>query len=222
MKYHPSNPSPEQQALVERLLANADIKIAFAYRSPAEQEADDQEIDALPTPPTWYHATVLSDSTSLSTAFSTLTDEQSKENVDLSVSRHVKSSYQKDLAAAGSVEKLEYMQWAERQVQPKLHHERLLSDRQWAAISPVLPAPAADSEPGNLLFLEGVAHAWLSGMLWDGWPTDLGDQEHAYQRTIAWIKLGTWEEMTDRLPRRSYARRLLRAIGSEVTELQLK
>jgi transposase len=216
MKYHPSNPSPEQQALVERLLANADITIPLTYRSPAEQEAYEQQVDALPTPPTWYRATVLSDTTSLYEAFSTLTSQQIKENVTLSVSRHRKESYQADLAAAGSVEKLEYLQWADRQLEQGLHHKRLISDRQWAAISPVLPAPPADSQPGNLLFIEGVAQAWLSGMLWEAWPTDLGDQGKAYQRVIQWVKLGTWGEMTDHLPIRSYSRRLLRAIGSDL------
>jgi hypothetical protein len=106
MTLHPSNPSPAQIALADRLLVNADGKIELNHRTPAELA---QQIDALPTPPAWYRATVLSDPMAMYETLSTLTAEQMQQYLELQVlliSRHVKESYQNDVAAAGSVEQL--------------------------------------------------------------------------------------------------------------------
>jgi hypothetical protein len=222
MKLHPANPSPEQLAKVERLASNFIGKINLKQRTPAEEEAYEQQVDALPTPPAWYRATVLSDPTSLYEAFSTLTSQQIKENVELLVSRHRKENYQTDLVAAGSVEKLEYLQWRRQGQQQGYKVGRLLSDRNWASISPLLPArPDDDSQPGNMLFVEGIVRTWLGGGLWDAWPEDeLGDYKKAYQRTIEWVNLGVWGKMADRLPYMSIARWTLRIIAIEFNDLK--
>jgi hypothetical protein len=110
MKLHSPNPSPDQQATLDGFFAGnlcagtGSPKTSLEQRTPAEVAAYEQQVDALPTPPTWYRAPLMSDPTQLYEAFSTLTAEQIKENVDLLLSRHVKQWYQNDLAAAGSGE----------------------------------------------------------------------------------------------------------------------
>lgn len=106
MKLHPPSSSPAQEAKLALLSTNFFGKVAIKQRTPAEEEADEQRIDALPEPPSWFRAPVISDLTQVYEAFTTLTAEQIKENVDLLVSRHVKQSYQNSLVTAGSVEKL--------------------------------------------------------------------------------------------------------------------
>lgn len=135
MKLYPSQPSPAQEALVESFLKNNTINIGkLAQLPPAEQEELEQQIDALPTPPAWYRAPLMSDPTQLYESFTTLTAEQIKHNVDVLVSRHVKQSYQNDLVTAGSVEQLKA-----HQREAHAQHEQRRQERCQAAGVPFEP-----------------------------------------------------------------------------------
>jgi hypothetical protein len=110
MKLHSPTSSPAQEAKLALLSSNFFGKVNIKQRTPAEEEAYQQQVDALPQPPTWFRAPMISDPTQLYETFTTLTAEQIKEKVDLLVARHVKQSYQNALVAAGSVEKLKALQ----------------------------------------------------------------------------------------------------------------
>jgi hypothetical protein len=68
----------------------------------------------------------------------------------------------------------------------------LLTDEQWAAVAPLLPAEPTDAQPTNREFIEGVWTAWLSGGIWPAWPQELGDYKTAYVRAVEWQEQDIW------------------------------
>jgi len=116
-----------------------------------------------------------------------------------------------------SVEKLEFSKWSEHQRHQGYMFKKLLTEKQWAVISPLLPARPEESQLGNLLFIEGIHNVWLSGGLWDAWPDDLGDQKKAYQRTMEWAKQGIWAKIAARLSPFSKAGLILRVTAYQFT-----
>jgi transposase len=91
----------------------------------------------------------------------------------------------------------------------------LLTDAQWAALSPILPAEPTDAQPPNRQFIDGIL--WLSegGHVWDSWPVELGDYKKAYKRAAEWGLQGIWGEVAALLPGTNRGIQALRAADED-------
>jgi transposase len=97
--------------------------------------------------------------------------------------------------------------------------KNLLTDAQWATISPVLPAEPEDSQqPANRLLVEGFLLLIGHGVLWEAWPAELGSARRAFQRVMQWAFVGVWAEIAKLLPRTTVAGELVHKLVAEYNE----
>ncbi len=75
---------------------------------------------------------------------------------------------------------------------------KLLSDRQWKTIEPLLPgrigSPGGRAED-NRLFIEAVLWIAKTGAPWRDLPVEFGLWNSVFQRYRRWAKSGTWEKV---------------------------
>jgi transposase len=81
---------------------------------------------------------------------------------------------------------------------------KLLSDRQWKRIAPLLPGKRGDpgrSSRDNRLAVEGMLWIARTGAPWRDLPPDLGNWSTIYQRFNRWVKRGVLERIFQALSR---------------------
>lgn len=89
---------------------------------------------------------------------------------------------------------------------------KILTDAQWAAISPLLPVESLDYQPANRLFVEGLLWLGITGSVWQEWPAALGNGHEAFERTREWLKEGIWTKVLAQVPPHSEAAEVLQQL----------
>jgi transposase/quinol monooxygenase YgiN len=74
-----------------------------------------------------------------------------------------------------------------------------LTDAQWLAIAPLLPAPARTGRPraGDRQTLEGVLYVLRNSCRWHDLPARYGDPVTCWRRYVQWQRTGVWERIWD-------------------------
>ncbi len=130
-------------AIIER---NLSTRIILAPHSRTTEEIN-QETDALPTPPDWFRANVISDTTDILRHYTDHTEEEILAIQALEMERHRKSDYQRGLKKAGSPEKLKTLQ-EEADARWEVEHAAWIASNsnnpEWCALMG-LPAPSNTS-----------------------------------------------------------------------------
>lgn len=70
-----------------------------------------------------------------------------------------------------------------------------LSDQQWQAIEPLLPAPNRMGRPraSDRQTLDAILFVLRSGCRWEDLPPELGSATTAWRRLKTWAEQGVWE-----------------------------
>ncbi|MDR3532241.1 MAG: transposase [Rhodopila sp.] len=77
-------------------------------------------------------------------------------------------------------------------------NEYWLSDRQWAAIEPLLPMNRRGMKPrDNRRVISGILHVLKSGCRGRDCPEDYGPHTTVYNRFKRWSKGGVWPKMME-------------------------
>lgn len=79
-------------------------------------------------------------------------------------------------------------------------HEFWMSDRQWAALEPLVPTTRRGVKPKrNREVISGIVHVLRVGCRWRDCPEVYGPHTTIYNRFNRWSKAGIWQAMLDRL-----------------------
>lgn len=72
-----------------------------------------------------------------------------------------------------------------------------LTDAQWEAIRPLLPAPARTGRPRahDRRTLEGILYVLRNGCRWHDMPSHYGDPVTCWRRFVRWQTTGDWERI---------------------------
>ena len=72
-----------------------------------------------------------------------------------------------------------------------------LTDAQWEAIRPLLPAPARTGRPRaqDRRTLEGILYVLRNGCRWHDLPAQYGDPVTCWRRFVRWEATGVWERV---------------------------
>ena len=76
-----------------------------------------------------------------------------------------------------------------------------LTDAQWQAIAPLLPAPARTGRPraDDRRTLEGILYVLRNSCRWHDLPARYGDPVTCWRRYVQWEKSGVWERVWETL-----------------------
>ncbi|HEX9035664.1 MAG TPA: transposase [Ktedonobacterales bacterium] len=76
-----------------------------------------------------------------------------------------------------------------------------LTDAQWAAIAPLLPAPARTGRPraNDRQTLEGILYVLRNSCRWHDLPSRYGDPVTCWRRYVQWERSGVWERIWEAL-----------------------
>lgn len=127
------------------ILANLSPPIIFSgpCTDKRSDEERNRETDALPTPPDWFRASVITDMRQFMRDYTDQTEEEIEAKQALDLERHRKRDYQRGLKKAGSPEKLKALQ-DEAHARWEVEHAdwiaRNSSNPQWCALMG-FPAP---------------------------------------------------------------------------------
>lgn len=97
--------------------------------------------------------------------------------------------------------------------------KRTITNAQWAAIAPLLPAEPLDEQPKNRDFTDGFLWLWGSGSLWEDWPAELGSSTAAFHRVMGWTRQGLLAKLRAHFPPGSEQEQLLGSADDEITAL---
>lgn len=72
-----------------------------------------------------------------------------------------------------------------------------LTERQWAFIRPLLPAPAHTGRPraDDRQTIEGILYVLITGCRWQDLPREYGAPTTAWRRLKHWGEVGIWERI---------------------------
>jgi transposase len=79
-------------------------------------------------------------------------------------------------------------------------NEFWLSDREWAAIEPLIPLHRPGVKPRNSRrVISGILHVLKFGCRWRDCPAVFGPHTTVYNRFNRWSRAGIWQRMFERL-----------------------
>ena len=79
-------------------------------------------------------------------------------------------------------------------------NEYQLTDKQWAAIEPLIPMHRRGVKPArNREVISGILHVLKTGCRWRDCPSIYGPHTTIYNRFNRWSKAGIWQQMLHRL-----------------------
>jgi transposase len=79
-------------------------------------------------------------------------------------------------------------------------NEFLMSDRQWAALEPLIPTNRRGVKPRrNREVISGIVHILRVGCRWRDCPEMYGPHTTIYNRFNRWSRAGIWQAMLKRL-----------------------
>ena len=85
-------------------------------------------------------------------------------------------------------------------------NEFWLSDRQWAALEPLIPMNRRGVKPRrNREIISGIMHILKVGCRWRDCPEVYGPHTTIYNRFVRWAKRGVWERLFDKLASRGHS-----------------
>lgn len=79
---------------------------------------------------------------------------------------------------------------------------RVLSDRQWSRIAPLIPGKPGDRGrhgANNREFIEAVLYVARAGCAWRDLPADFGHWNTVWRRFNRWCRAGVWQALFETL-----------------------
>lgn len=70
-----------------------------------------------------------------------------------------------------------------------------LSDRQWAAIEPLLPHLGGKPRVDDRRVISGILHRFREGLRWRTIPAEYGPRTTLFNRFDRWSERGLWQEL---------------------------